>query len=326
MSASRPVAKAPVIVDKRQKFHFLHGDDEAAIENTKHAIVGAHLSQEEREENYREIIPSGSPPNLKKVLGDVLSELSTVSFLPDVVRVVTLYTVTDFFDARAAKTRSAKAKAAEAENKKSPSEHLAEFLKNELPKLPAVLIIIAVEDYEKWKRVATANPVVELARNLGSLRAFREESPQFAFFDALFARQGQKAITLWREWLRRAPGSPKPYMQLAAQMRLLVQAKTGASGGQLQARGVTKQRYISEFMPLEQDKNLFALRPDWRQEKLTKAAANFSFGELLGAYEKLMTLQKFAIPLISDPYVPDKPLLAELWILELTGDPQRLSA
>lgn len=322
MSTSRAVSKAPP-VDKRQKFFFLQGDDEAGIENAKHAIVEAHLSQEEREENYREIIPSSSPPSLKRVLGDLLSELSTVSFLPDVSRVVTLYTVSDFFEAKAAKGKTSKAKAADNEApKKTPSEHLAEFIRNELPKLPAVLIIIAVEDYEKWKKVAAANPVVEIARSLNTLRIFKEESPQFAFFDALFARQGQKALGLWREWLRRAPGSPKPYMQLASQMRLLLQAKTAASG-QLQSRGITKQRFAQEFMPLEQDKSLFAQRPDWRQEKFTRAAGNFTFGELLGAYERLMTLQKFAIPLNSDPYVPDKALLAELWILELTGDTSR---
>jgi hypothetical protein len=72
-------------------------------------------------------------------------------------------------------------------------------------------------------------------------------------------------------------------------------------------------------MPRETEKNLFAIRPDFRREKLLKASSNFSFQELLSAYERLMPLQKFAIPLLSDPFVPDKPLLAELWILELTG-------
>src|SRR5262245_44805928 len=98
MSANKAPVKPLPKVDKRQKFHFLYGDDQAAIENYKHAIVEAHLSAEEREENYREIVPSGSPPALKKVLGEVVAELSTVSFLPDVSRVVTLYTVNDFFD------------------------------------------------------------------------------------------------------------------------------------------------------------------------------------------------------------------------------------
>src|SRR5262245_50815423 len=109
MSESRAASKPPVKVDKRQKFHFLYGDDEAALENYKHAVVEAHLSASEREENYREIIPSGSPPSLKRVLGEVLSELSTVSFLPDVSRVVTLYTVNDFFDGKATKPRGKKA-------------------------------------------------------------------------------------------------------------------------------------------------------------------------------------------------------------------------
>ncbi|MGI8906975.1 MAG: hypothetical protein ACR2IE_10855 [Candidatus Sumerlaeaceae bacterium] len=327
MSASKPVTKPVPKVDKKLKFHFLYGDDQAAIENFKHAIVEAHLSQEEREENYREIIPSGSPPALKKVLGDLVSELSTVSFLPDISRVVTLYTVNDFFDGKAPKPRGKKAAkaAAEPQPKRSASDHMAEFLTAELPKLPAVLIVIAIEDYEKWKRVSTGNPVVALAVQSGGARQFKEESPQFAFFDALFARQPQKALQLWRDWLRRAPGSPKPYTQLAAQLRLLLQAKTAVSG-QLQSRGVTKQRYMQEFMPGDRDKNLFALTPDWRQEKLTRAAQNFSFQELLGGYERLLTLQKFAIPLNSDPYVPDKPLLSELWILEFATPAARQAA
>src|SRR5690606_32372077 len=85
-------------VDKNRKFYFLHGDDEAAIERAKDQIINAHLSREEREENYFEIIPTGNPPQLKRVMDDVLAELSTVSFLPDITRIVTMYTVNDFFD------------------------------------------------------------------------------------------------------------------------------------------------------------------------------------------------------------------------------------
>lgn len=313
----RPVFK----VDRKRQFHFLHGDDEAAIENAKRAIVEAHLTPEERDENYREIIPSGSPPTLKKVLGEVLAELSTVSFLPDARRVVTLYTVNDFFEARPAKTARAKAKAAAeaAAQKMTPSEHLARFIETELPRLPAVLIVIAIEDYEKWKRVAPKNPVVDLATQTGALRVFKEESPQFAFFDALFERDTCRALELWRAWQERTgPGSPRPYMLLASQLRLLIQAKTSTSA-QIAQRGVSRQRYASEFMPLEADKSFFALRPEWRQDKMARAAANFSFGELLSAYEKLEPLQKFAIPLNSDPYVPDRNLMAELWIVEFTS-------
>lgn len=313
--------RAPLKIDKKRQFHFLHGDDEAAIENAKRAIIETHLTPEERDENYREIIPSGSPPALKKVLGDVLAELSTVSFLPDSRRVVTLYTVNDFFEAKAAKTARAKAKAvAEAvAQKRSSSEHLAEFIENELPNLPAVLIIIAIEDYEKWKKVSPGNPVVNMATQTGALRIFKEESPQFAFFDALFERNTGRTLELWRSWLQRTGvGSPKPYMMLASQLRLLIQAKTAASG-QLSQRGITRQKYAAEFMPLEFDKSLFALRPEFRQQKLTRAAGNFTLIELLNAYEKLEPLQKFAIPLNSDPYVPDRNLLAELWIAEFTS-------
>ena len=72
-------------------------------------------------------------------------------------------------------------------------------------------------------------------------------------------------------------------------------------------------------MPAEADKNLFALKPEFRREKLIRFAGNFSFGELLAAYEKLEALQKYAIPLPTDPWVPDRGLLAELWIAEFTA-------
>src|SRR5690606_16758622 len=162
-------------------------------------------------------VPTGNPPQLRKVMDDVLSELSTVSFLPDVTRVVTLYTVNDFFDAKGGSARRGrgKKKAEETAPTKSPSEHFARFLQEELKALPAVLIVIAVEDYEKFKRVSTANPVVQFAQSQSAVYCFKEDSPQFMFFDALFARQATRALELWREWLRRAPGSPRPYMLLA---------------------------------------------------------------------------------------------------------------
>lgn len=320
MCAARGAAasRSPA-VDKKKQFFFLHGDDEAAIENFKSRIVDAHLTQEMREENYREVIPGAGAGGLRKVLGDVLSELSTVSFLPTAKRIVTLYTVNDFFEARATKAKGrAKAGAAKAEPKKSSSEHLAQFIESELPNLPAVLIVIALEDYEKWKKVAPANPVYALAQKMNTVHAFKESSPQFAFFDALFARNTQEALRLWRDWLERASGTPKPYYQLASQVRLLIQAKT-ASSGQLNQRGITRERFAKEFLPNEFDKNLFMLRPEFRQEKMLRAASNFSFSELLDAYEKLEPLQRYAIPLQSDPYVPDKKLLSELWIIGFTA-------
>jgi hypothetical protein len=317
-SAARKSVPKP---DRKAKFYFLHGDDEAAIERYKSEIVALHLTAEEREENYREISPSGVQATLKRVMGDVLSELATVSFLPKTKRVVTLYSVQDFFDGRAAKTSKAKgrgAKKADAPAKRPLSEHFAEFIEKDLPQLPAVLIIAVVEDYERWRKVSPSNPVMQLAQKLGVQREFRQTGPQFAFFDALFARKTAESLQLWRDWLERTSNSPKPYFQLATQMRLILQAKT-ATSGQLQSRGISRQRFETEFMPAEPDKNLFALRPEFRQEKLLRAASNFTFTELLSAYERLEMLMKYVIPLASDVYVPDKGLLAELWITELTA-------
>lgn len=316
----RDAAPAPH-VNTRAKFHFLCGDDEVALERHKWAIVETHLSREEREENYREIIVSTGSPQLSRVLGDLIAELSTVSFLPDVRRVVTLYGVSDFFDGKAAAGRGkGKAKKGAAADKPvvPASEHLARFIRKELPGLPAVLIVMVVEDYEKWKRVNQANPVVELAKRAGSFVQYREQGVQFAFFDALFSRRTGEALTLWRRWLENSGAAPKPFMQLAAQLRLLIQAKT-LSSPQLKQRGITRDRFGREYLPEEPERNVTLLRPQWRQDKLLRASANFTFQELVAAYERLETLQKFAIPLLSDPYVPDRKLLSELWILEFTG-------
>ncbi len=315
----KPPANPLARVDKKRKFYFLHGDDEAAIERAKDQVVTAHLSREEREDNYFEIVPTGNPPQLKKVLDDVLSELSMVSFLPDITRVVTMYTVNDFFDGKSGGKggRSKKKVAADTGPKKSSSDHMAAFLTAELPSLPAVLIIIVLEDYEKFKRISASNPVVQFAQNQSAVYGFKEDSPQFAFFDALFARQTTKSLEIWRQWQRRAPGSPRPYMMLASQLRLLIQAKT-AGAPVLQQRGVKKSEYGTNFMPHEMDKNLFALKPAFRMDKLTRAAGAFTFGELLASYEKLLDIQKYAIPVSTDVYVPDRELMAETWIIDFT--------
>ncbi len=322
ITPSRPRAPLPRI-NMSVKLHFICGDDEVAMERHKQAIVEAHLTREDREENYREIAPSSANQGLDRVVGDVISELSTVSFLPDVKRMVALYGVSDFFDGKATagrrKKKESATKAAAATKRETGSEYLARFIERELPQLPAVLVIMLLEDYEKWKRVNTANPVVALAQRGGGFIQYREQGVQFAFFDALFARKAGDAITLWRRWLENTGNAPKPYVQLATQLRLLIQAKTTLSP-QLKARGITKERFAKEFLPLEPERNVASLRPEWRKEKLQRAAGAFTFQELLSAYERLETLQKFAIPLLSDPYVPDKKLMAELWILEFVGE------
>jgi len=296
----------------REKFFFLCGDDEPAIEKFKSDIISAHLSPENRDTNYQEIGAESTPPRLSRVLGDLLAELSTTSFLPDVERVVVLYPVQDFYEAkRGSKNTSKRAE----HDKTTPSDVLAHFIEQDLPRLSSVLIIIAPEDYERFKRVATSNPVVALAQRLGASHQFREQGVQFAFFDALFARHADEALRLWREWLSRTGNSPKPYVALANQLRLLIQAKTVTSGI-LEKRNITRNQYIEEFLPKEPERNVFALRPEWRRDKFLRSAANFSLVELLEAYERLEPLQKYAIPLNSDPVVPDRALLAEIWIME----------
>jgi len=297
----------------KQQFFFLHGDDIAKIENFKEEIVAAHLQPEDREENYNEYgTLGGTPLSLRTALGDVIAELSTVSFLPTAKRVVVLYNVQDFYEGRG---RSGKKSASSNKPTIPPSEILAKFIEKDLPNLPAVLIIVAPEDYEKRRRVTTTDPVFQKAKDLGTLYCFREVGPQFAFFDALFERKADAAIRLWRAWLERAGGSPRPYYALISNLRLLIQAKM-LSTEFYKRRGVSRADFVNKMLPADEDSNVTKLQPQWRREKFERASENFKLPELVEAYEKLETLAKFAVPLASDPVVPDRQLLSELWILE----------
>lgn len=301
----------------RSKFFFLHGDDLAKLENFKEEIVAAHLKPEERDENYSEYGSLGAQMTLRSVLGDVLAELSTVSLLPGSKRVVVVYGGQEFYEGRGARTGSRK-KPSGAKAALGPTEILARFVVEQLPTLESVLVVVVAEDYEKRRRLATGDPLVQLAQKHSSLFCFREASPQFAFFDALFARNGGEAIRLWREWLERAGNSPRPYTMLASQLRLLIQAKM-LTMRLYERRQVTREIFERELLPDDADHNVTKLVPDWRREKFLRAAANFSLAELLEAYEKLEPLQEFAIPLSSDAAVPDRELLSEIWILDFCG-------
>jgi DNA polymerase III delta subunit len=299
------------------RFHLLHGDDEVAIEKAKTAIIDANLDPEMREENFREVLTNPGTP-LKRVMDDIMGELATVSFLPDSPRVVVVYTVSDLIDGGKAKTSKAKsAKAATESTARSSSEILAEFVEQDMPNLDAVLIMIAIEDPEKWKKLNFDNPLVQIAARIGTLKGFRDESPQFAFFDALFDRQQEKALRLWREWLQRSgSGNPRPYQMLSSQMRLLIQAKILAAGT-YGSRGMSRAEFVETCLPPETDRSVARIQPEFRRDKLARQSQNFSFQELNRAYLRLLPIMKYIIPVSTDVTVPDKSILGEVWILDL---------
>ena len=309
------------------KFYFLYGENQVGMEQFKNDIVDANLQGYERDENYVEIIPATAAGGLARIMGDLTNELSTFSLLPGVKRVVTLYTCNDFFsagDAGGRKPRaSAKSKtpaAAGREAAPSPSAHLARFIETELlPKLDAVLIIYVLEDGEKFRKVSTANPVMKLAANQSVAYEFKEPALQFLFLDALLARRLPEALSLWRKWYEQTGGAPKMYWALVSNVRLLIQAKVAATG--LRSRGITPDKFASEFLPAEARNNVMKLAP-FRRQKLDAAAGKFTLVELLGCYERLSELMKYAIPMSTDVYVPDRALLAEYWIIEFCAGRQ----
>ncbi len=301
---------------RRQQFFFIYGDDQVKMENLKLAIVHAHLSEEEREENYNEYGALGSQVSLSSILGDVIAELSTESFLPGSKRVVALYGVRDFYGGKESEESggTSKKKKGKGASPKSSSEILADFVRNTLPSMPSVLIVIAPEDYERGRTVSTKNPVYAAAKESSSVYHFREQAVQYAFFDALFARDTATALQLWRQWRERVGNQPRPYFALVSQLRLLLQAKILASR-LYQKKGIDQETFITTMLPPDRNANI-AMQPDWLREKFLRQSRRFSLGELMESYEKLEILVKYAVPLSSDPSVPNRDLLSEIWITE----------
>jgi DNA polymerase III delta subunit len=300
----------------QNRFHLLAGDDEVAMELAKSLIVDHHLSPEMREENYREFLTTPGTP-LKRVLDDVMAELATVSFLPDAPRVVTLYTVSDLLEGKSKGAKSKKSAAPAGAGKTTASEILTQFLENDLAHIHGVLILMMTEDPEKGKRLDYENPVVQYAAQKGFLTNFRDESPQFAFFDALFARDAEKAIPLWREWIQRAGSSNnRPYQMLISQFRLLIQAKI-LGARTYESRKLSRTAFEELCLPKEYDRTILRVQPESRRERLQQQASKFSYSQLNRATQRLMPLVKTFIPLSTDITVPNKSHLAEIWILEL---------
>lgn len=307
------------------KFYFLHGENVVGMEQFKNDIVNANLRDYERDENYVEITPTTGAGALGRVVGELTNELSTFSLLPGVKRVVTLYTCSDFFSSgepagrkkvAPAATKTTKAKSAgTATPKPTASAHLAEFIEKELvPKLDAVLIIIVEEDGEKFRKAAPANPVMKLAANRSIVYEFKEPAIQWAFLDALYERRLPETLTLWRKWYEQTGGAPKIYWALASNMRLIIQAKIAATG--LRSRNITPEKFGNDYLPTEAKNNVMKAAP-FRKRKIESAAGRFTLGELITAYEKLGAIMKFAIPMSSDTYVPDRAVNAEYWLIEL---------
>ncbi len=306
------------------KFYFLYGENEPAMNEFKNDIVNGNLDVDQRDENYTELTPT-SANGLKGVLADLESELTTYSLLPDAKRVVTLNTCRDFFTAGAT-TKRARTKKPAAKTPKgvsaapTPSEHLARLIENELlPKLAAVLIIIVKENSEKYDRVSKDNPVVKLATKLNAAYEFKAQNTQWLFLDALFDQNTAAALSLWRQWYKETGGAPKMYGTICSNLRLLIQAKVGTSSNILKAHGLTKDKLASDYFPNDSRNNVLKLASAFRRKKLERAAARFTLSHLLDSYERFSDLMKYAIPLSTDVYVPDRGLLAEYWIIRFTA-------
>ncbi|MCX7766316.1 MAG: hypothetical protein N2246_06405 [Candidatus Sumerlaeia bacterium] len=189
-----------------------------------------------------------------------------------------------------------------------------EFLKQHFLKLSNVLIFICLENPDKGRWINTMSPMLTFMKAHGYVTAFRSQLRQ-NFIDSLLARDGLQAIKDLRRWWARTKSPVPMFNALVTTLELLLQAKLLCDRRRYL---LVEQEFREKFLKRSMTVSIYKEYPS-RQQKLLKAAENFSFRHLLTAMEKLLELNVYVFPQQSDRYVPDIQTLLETFILNFTA-------
>ncbi|HPB30306.1 MAG TPA: hypothetical protein PLB62_02520 [Candidatus Sumerlaeota bacterium] len=312
---------------------FLYGNEEDQLVQERLRILDQCLPSDQREENLVEFYPQGNQKtlNLGKIIGDLLSELGTVSFFLDSRRVVILYNLQELYIRRGRDTsageeedsednESDKAAPASPKGQKNPQNISSEsmlirYIEEQLPETPNVLIIVNVEDYEKNQRVDLNAPLVKALSRVGQVKKFASGALIFTMEDSIRERDLRKALDALEKWFKRDPESARRnvFYSILKQLTLLLQAKVMESrrfGAEI------KEEDREMIFPSSLKYNLLKER-DFNQRKVIRGAKMYSTSELIRGMENLLHLNQYIYPMTTDQFVPDIKIMYEKFLLEL---------
>jgi DNA polymerase III delta subunit len=257
--------------------------------HAKTEIIADLVAEEVRAENVSEYAASGNQPlRLMRCLADILDELATPSFFPEHRRVVV---VQDLHELTAKATKETAPLA----------ERLAAFLRDSLAEIGNAAIFVVREESDRWKRV-----LFKAIEGVGEVRHFPAENLNFAFQDALLARDVGEAMRIIDRRLEQARATDQlavlrsMFAETSRITRLLLQAKALRRG----------QGADPAVFPDEKRLNLL-MQHAFVQKKVRAAAGRFRTPALIALRRELQRASRHFAPSLDDVYVADQRLLLE---------------
>jgi len=301
---------------ERARVYLVHGSDEAAVYRERSRLVSTILPPEHRAENLTEIEPPGNRPlKLRNIFADLVAELRTPSFFPEVPRVVVVEQLADLLMGSppgAGKSAERKGKTASGTSRDNPISAFCRFLEEELSQTGNFLIISIVENPDKRRRINVNSQLYKTISSVGRIIQYKQPQSLFQFIDAFSERNLAAALKALAEVLETDDGPASAYRMLVRAVRFLIQAKL------LERFGVSPEEakaFAAEYFPPQKGMNLL-MEPGFSVTKIRRSAARWTLAELNALLPRLESITKVIYPSVNDTYVPDPRNTLELFVIE----------
>jgi hypothetical protein len=273
------------------------------------------------------------------VYSDVVAELGQSSLFGETCRLVIVRQLQEFFhegrggakggrgrkgggkkSAKSAKSPGARRLSGRAGNHGGPVEAFLLSTGELLATTKNALILIAVEDDAKNRRVNDKGSFFEAVSKKGKATVLRFTSKAFRFelSDALLSRSLSGAVAALAAWRREdRAAAPAIFRVLTEDLQGLIQALIYVRDrDRIEGDPVWRER----LFPPELRPNLLTLH-DFRRQKYLNATRNYpTFGPLLEALHGLVAIQRALYPTGDELYVPDVNYLIDVWVARLLSD------
>lgn len=320
-----------------KQIYLIVSSDARWVTQQRNDLISEILRPEMRDENLLELFSSSNQPlRLADILPEILSELSTIPFLPDSRRVVVVHDLADLLaggKSRAGgKSKAGKAGQSKDSGKggraktddKAPKrltsvETFIAFAKQDLSATENVLILSTIIEYERGQYLDEKGPLYTFLRSSPLAEivrpSHRETDPLWLMGDALLERNAADCLKHFRS-IYRDDMRARVFSELLRMVRFVLQAKV---------LGKLKQGAAATLIQsLPGDKRLnFLQQPQGIQEKVRRAAPRFQIRELMAAMQRLLEINRILYPTSNMLYVPDAKLLMETFIMEFCAGPGR---
>ncbi len=297
-----------------QVYH-IHGSDAKWVTQQRETLLKQLIPAEMRDENLLELFSTSNQPlKLNDVLPEVLSELSTIPFLPDSRRVVVVHNLADFLAGGSSGGRKKKsASEKKATRRMTPDEELAHFIERDLTATTNVLVFSTLIEVERGQRMDTDSALYKIiAPPVGQVikPTHREDDPIFLMSDALCRRNAIGCLKQFRI-IYREDARGRIFNEILRNVRFLLQARILE---RVEGKGSAKDVIEMKYLPNDKRLNLYQQHP-FVQKKIRENATRFQLRELMVALDQLLKINAALVPSQKDVYVPDVQLMLETFIV-----------